>query len=268
MIDWQRIPLLGYDTETSGVDPHQDRVVTVALDRHWPDRDPDAHTWLLNPGIEIPDEAAAIHGVSTAHAVEHGQDPVEALTQVADKLVTWMGRALPVVAFNAAFDFTMIESDLARRGLPTLTHRLAPKPLGPVLDPNVIDKFADQYRPGSRTLAATCEEYGVTLEDAHTADADARAAVLLTRAIFARHRDKLAGYDTLAGIYRAQAHWRKVQMIGLRNHHRREGKLAGDYDYGWPIHTNPGPDPIQAAEQATLFPPVAPSTDTEQGALL
>lgn len=252
MIDWQTVPLLGFDVESTGVTPHEDRVVTAALDRHWPARDPLSRTWLINPGIEIPEEAAAVHGITTAHAVEHGEQPWAALVKISDLLVAWMGRGYPVVAFNAAFDFTMLEADLTRHQLSTVDQRLGTLPLGPIIDPSVLDKYVDTYRPGSRTLTATCAEYGVALDNAHAADADARAAVYLTRAIFNRHRDKL-GELTLGGIYHAQKHWRKLQMLSLRQYHRREGTAVGDYDYGWPVHTNLGPDPIQAAEQGALL---------------
>lgn len=252
MIDWANHPLLGYDTETTGVDTSQDRIVTAALDRHWPTLPVETRTWLVNPGVEIPAEAAAIHGITTEHATEHGQDPRDALSGITQRITAWLVRGLPLVAFNAAFDLTLTEADAHRNGIHRITEQLATLPLFPVLDPGVLDKYADPYRPGSRTLVATCAEYDVPLEDAHAAEADARAAVLLTRAVMARHHDLFAPF-TLAGLHHAQTKWRQVQVKSLQQHHRREGKAYGSYDYGWPIHTNLGPDLIQAAEQGVLL---------------
>nr|WP_258061953.1 hypothetical protein [Rathayibacter iranicus] len=35
-------------------------------------------SWLIRPGIPIPRQATAVHGVTTTHADEHGQDPAVA----------------------------------------------------------------------------------------------------------------------------------------------------------------------------------------------
>jgi len=54
---WHTGPLALFDTETTGVDPHRDRIVTAALIIVEPHRD---LSWLLNPGIPIPQEATDI----------------------------------------------------------------------------------------------------------------------------------------------------------------------------------------------------------------
>ena len=46
-----------------------------------------------------------------------------------------------------------------------------------MLDAVVLDRHVDRYRKGSRTLAALCAQYGVTIENAHDASADAMASV-------------------------------------------------------------------------------------------
>ncbi|MGO2515654.1 MAG: 3'-5' exonuclease, partial [Corynebacterium variabile] len=55
-----------------------------------------------------------------------------------------------------------------------------------VFDPLVVDKAKDRYRKGGRRLTQVCEHYGVTLDNAHEASADAvaaaRVAWKLTRA--------------------------------------------------------------------------------------
>ena len=71
-MSWTDGPLLGFDTETTGVDVDNDRIVTAALVR----RDATGthvRSWLIDPGVDIPEAAAAIHGVSTEHAREHGR---------------------------------------------------------------------------------------------------------------------------------------------------------------------------------------------------
>ena len=81
---WIDGPLLGFDTETTGTDVTRDRIVTAALVlSHGPGREAETvATWLIDPGVEIPEAAAAVHGISTAHAREHGMQPAEALEEV------------------------------------------------------------------------------------------------------------------------------------------------------------------------------------------
>ena len=52
-----------------------------------------------------------------------------------------------------------------------------------VLDPRVLDRHLDRYRKGRRTLTDLCAHYGVTLEGAHDAAADALAALEVVRAL-------------------------------------------------------------------------------------
>lgn len=56
---WPLGPLLGFDTETTGVDPSGDRLVTAALVRRAAPqadgvRPQSVTTWLADPGVEIP----------------------------------------------------------------------------------------------------------------------------------------------------------------------------------------------------------------------
>ncbi len=68
----------------------------------------------------------------------------------------------------------------------------------------------DRYRRGKRNLEAVCAEYGVVLDGAHEAAADAQAAVLVACAIAERHRAVAAlspgELHTLAG--------RVVRVVG------------------------------------------------------
>ena len=69
-MSWHRGPMALFDCESTGVDPHRDRIVTAAIVEVTPgaDRPSRSSTWLLDPGIDIPAPAAAVHGVTTEHA--------------------------------------------------------------------------------------------------------------------------------------------------------------------------------------------------------
>ncbi|GCD21319.1 exonuclease domain-containing protein [Cellulomonas algicola] len=182
---WNDGPLLGFDTETTGLDVDRDRIVTAALVR----RDADGthvRTWLLNPGVEIPEPAASIHGVSTEHAKAHGVAPKGALDEIATELAEAFRAGVPVVAYNAAFDLCLLDAELRRYRLPTLPDRL----LGaarPVIDPLVLDRAEDREREGKRKLVDLCGVYEVVESgELHNADVDVVATLDVLERIVGR----------------------------------------------------------------------------------
>ena len=181
MARWTDGAVVGFDTETTGVDVDVDRVVTAALVRR------DAYgtavrSWLIDPGVEIPEGAAAIHGITTEHARAFGRPPAEALEQIAGALAEAALRGEPIVAYNACFDLSLLDAELRRHGLRSVSDRLGGTPLV-VIDPLVLDRHLDRYRRGKRRLGDLCEHYHVNSGDLHTADVDVAATLDVLRAI-------------------------------------------------------------------------------------
>ncbi|MGP9694574.1 exonuclease domain-containing protein [Brachybacterium sp. AOP25-B2-12] len=227
-------PLLGFDTETTGTDVHRDRIVTAALVHSvGPGRDLETvATWLIDPGVEIPEGAAAVHGISTEHARAHGMAPAEALDEVAAMLADALGRGIPVVAFNAGFDLQILEADLARHGLPTLAQRLGHE-IAPVVDPLVLDRGLDRFRKGKRTLTDLCSVYDVTQDGRmHTADVDVSATLDVLRGIIARHPD--LGAAPLAEVHQRQIALHRDWAENFNDFLRRKGKTP-DVEVVWPL---------------------------------
>lgn len=230
----------GFDTETSGPNPLDDRIVTAALTIRGGNRPDQTYTWLINPGVPIPQEAIDVHGVTNERAQTEGQDPKAALEEIADKLTAALLYGMPVIAFNLAFDWTILDRDLRRHDLPTMADRLGDL-TPPLIDPHVIDKQMDRYRKGSgmRKLKPTSEIYGVALDDWHTAEADALAALLIAEAQFARY-PQLAALSP-ADLYAAQKRWRAEQQAGLQDWFRTKAtpEQGGDpnkvIDGSWPL---------------------------------
>jgi DNA polymerase-3 subunit epsilon len=169
---WHLGPLASYDCETSGLDVANDRIVTAALVR----ANGETLRWMADPGVDIPTKASDIHKVTTAYARKHGQRAGLVVEQIADAIAGEMsaGRAALVV-MNAPFDLPLLDAECARHGVPTVADRIGR--VGPVVDPLVMDRAADKYRKGKRTLEALAAHYEVELTDAHSADADAQAAL-------------------------------------------------------------------------------------------
>src|SRR5690625_7975016 len=81
-IPWPDGPLIGFDTEPTGLDVTEDRIVTAAIVEEI-DGETHVHNWLLNPGAEVPERATEVHGVTTEHARTHGLDPRRVLDEIA-----------------------------------------------------------------------------------------------------------------------------------------------------------------------------------------
>jgi len=220
----------GWDTETTGPNPLEDRIVTAAFIVRGGGREDRVFSWLINPGIPIPPEASEVHGITDDMVKANGQDPKTALDEIATNLVRAIEFGMPVIAFNQSFDWSILHYDLLRNGLPTMHDRLGPGPL-PLIDPHVIDKQADKYVKGTgmRKLQPTCERYGITLEDWHTAEADALAALLIAEQQFAKwpHLADMGPQQ----LYAAQKAWRAEQQAGLQQWFRT--KATPEQGGGW-----------------------------------
>ena len=180
-----RLALLGFDTETTGVSVTNDRIITTALVTRDEQGVVLERDWLIDPGVEIPARASAIHGITTEYAQAHGRPPAEALEEIAQALTARPG--LPIVAFNASYDLRILDSELARHGLSTLSKRLG-RPVGPVLDPLVLDRGVDRYRRGARKLGDLVAHYRVeTRGDLHDAVVDVRSTIDVLDAILDAH---------------------------------------------------------------------------------
>lgn len=166
---------LAFDLESTGTDVHRDRVVTACAAIVERGVAVFERGWLIKVDIDIPAEATEVHGITTEHAREHGVPAAEAIPEIANAIRYAVHSGMPVVAFNAAFDLSMLNAECVRLGLGTLPE-IVGRDIAPVVDPFVIDKQVDRFRPGSRKLGDACEHYGVVLRDAHTAAADAVAA--------------------------------------------------------------------------------------------
>lgn len=233
-VGWAAGRLVGFDTETTGVDVTNDRIVTAALvirdGLHGLSR---TRTWVIDPGVEIPEAASAIHGITTEYARRHGRPPAEVLEELAVAISGAMADGVPVVAYNAAFDLTILEYELARHGLRTVTERLGRTP-GPAIDPLVLDRALDRYRPGKRRLENLAQFYSVVASgDLHAADVDVEATLDVLGALVARFPE-LAEVDLVAMHERqVRAHWRWAQ--GFNAWLRENGFERPPADGSWPL---------------------------------
>lgn len=233
-MSWLEEPLVGFDTETTGVDVYEDRIVTASLVWVTPSGVADSRQWLINPGIPIPAAATEVHGITTEMAQAEGTEPRIALEEITAALAETLSRGTPIVAFNASYDLTLLEVENARHGIATLESRLAGD-IWPILDPLVMDKHVDRFRRGKRWLTTVAEHYGVGLMDAHDAQADALAAAQLVPKILAAYPD-LSVMSPLE-LHDAQIRWRADQQTSLIEYFKRVGneRAAASVSTSWPL---------------------------------
>lgn len=183
-MSWLDGTMVGFDTETTGVSPQHDRIITAAVITRTPGGEDSSRTWLIDPGVEIPERSTEVHGITTEQARAQGAQPSVALDEIAEALVAALREGHPIVAFNAQYDLTIIENELVRHGLPTLADRLG-REVRPVVDPLVLDRHLDRYRKGKRKLIDLCTLYAVPVvaDDLHAADADVTATLDLVGAL-------------------------------------------------------------------------------------
>ncbi|HEY3480949.1 MAG TPA: exonuclease domain-containing protein [Streptomyces sp.] len=234
---WYEGPLAAFDTETTGVDVEHDRIVSAALVvQRRPGQTPDVSRWLVDPGIPVPESARAIHGLSADFLRRHGRHPGPVVEELARELAACSAAGIPLVVMNAPFDLTLLDRELKRHRAVALSAYFA-GPAWCVVDPRVLDKHLDRYRKGRRTLTDLCAYYGVTLDDAHDAAADAAASLALVRAVGRRFADRLDPLST-AELHARQAVWHAGQARGLQAWFARNG--SGEHcDPAWPLRPEP-----------------------------
>lgn len=201
---WCDGPIVAFDLETTNVNPHHDRIVTASIVtiNPRPGQAPDvsSRVWLADPGVEIPADATAIHGVSTAHARQNGRPAAEVAAEVAEYLAQVWTPEVPLCAFKADFDLTMLDAELRRYHCRSL-------PLGgPVIDPLCIRRHLSPHHAGKDNLGALCAHYQVRLDQAHDGLHDALATARLAWRL-AKHRPTEIGLVAAHELHGQQARW-------------------------------------------------------------
>ncbi len=221
---WHRGELVGLDCETTGVNPLSDRIVQFALA---PSTGP-TKQWLINPGVEIPAAASAVHGITTEYVMAHGLSPEQAFSEILTELASHRNSA--IVVFNALFDLPLLRAELLR-------YQLQQPSWGDlfIIDPMVI-LWGLHDRQMMRQSAA-CEFYGIDPGTAHQALSDASAALALAQAVGGCHAEiaQLSAGELMA----QQRSWWREKAADWNTYASRVGRALDDPD-AWPLPAAPG----------------------------
>ena len=223
---WADGILYGFDLETDSPNPDDARVITACVGTASVDGW-NARNWLLQPERDIPEQAIAIHGITTEMARIDGTPRAEAIPQIALQLQTAWSLGSPVVGHHIVYDLTVLDRELRRLGLPPLSID------GPVVDTLVLDKAVDRYRKGSRQLADVARHYGFGAINAHDAEADVRAACRIAWRIAKNHSE--VGCLALDELTQWHADEYTEQRRSFAEYRRRKGQPLDDESTDWPI---------------------------------
>ncbi|BBK38998.1 hypothetical protein STAQ_40760 [Allostella sp. ATCC 35155] len=192
------LPLVSLDTETTGLAPATDRIVSVAAVRLHGDRifRGAALDRLVRPGVAIPPAATAVHGIDDAMVA--AAPPFAA---VLPELTEFIGAAV-VLGHNVGFDLAVIDAECARAG--------ASWPRPPSL---CLFRLADALDPGRTDLDldGLAARFGIPATGRHTALGDALLAAGIYQAMLPRLAD--LGIADWAALERFAARSRRATRM-------------------------------------------------------
>jgi DNA polymerase-3 subunit epsilon len=263
---WTTLPLLSIDCESTGVDPFSARIVELAAVEVHPNGTT-SNPWrtVIDPGVEIPAEAADIHGITTERAKAEGVEPAVALKTLADRIWDHVDRhdgQAAMTMFNGRYDWPLILTEADRHGahIPCFAG---------ILDPYLIDRMVDRWRKGKRKLTLVADHYKVDLGDAaHGALADATAAGQVMWQIVERHPAELVDRG-LASLWLWQVKGHEDDRTQFQDWMRRNVDKKFLAIPGWPIPIRPEPpkSPVgQQSENQTANTNVADPVLAQDGA--
>lgn len=165
-------PIIIFDIEATGVDVAKDRIVEISIIKRYPNGDEDVKTRRVNPGIPIPPEVTAIHGISDADIAD-----CPSFKEIAKSLAVFI-EGCDIVGYNSIkYDVPMLAEEFLRAGVEIDLRKR-----------KLIDVQNIFHRMEQRTLVAAYKFYcGKDLTNAHSAEADTRATYEVLKAQLDRY---------------------------------------------------------------------------------
>lgn len=178
-------PLCFFDLETTGTQITKDRIVQLAVVKLLLDGSRTSKNYLINPGIPIPLEIAAIHGITDEKVKD-----APSLAQVADDIIEFMEDA-DLAGYNSnKFDIPFMVEEFYRVGIPF-----------PMEGRSFVDVQNIFHKMEQRTLTAAYQFYcGKTMENAHDALYDTEVTLDVFLAQLSRYEQLSSEVPELAAF--------------------------------------------------------------------
>lgn len=165
-------PIIFFDLETTGTDAVNDRIVELAMVKIMPDGTRDKYVKRINPGIPIPAETTAIHGIKDEDVKD-----APSFKQIAHNLYEWM-KGCDLGGYNSSkFDLPALAEEFLRAGVDI-----------DFSERHMVDAQQIFFKMETRTLSAAYNFYcNKILENAHSAEADTLATIEILEAQLERY---------------------------------------------------------------------------------
>ncbi|AXC36181.1 exonuclease [Microbacterium phage Fork] len=212
-----------WDTETTGVDIANDRIITAyARIRNRSGETEKELSVVIDPGVPIPQGASDVHGMTDEWVQEHGGSPRKGINDIYMFLSDAVRAGIPIVGYNNSFDLGILSYEVQRHFRFDMWNTIGTK--GVFFDPIVYDRAMDQYRKGKRTLEKVAPVYGVPFDPelAHDAKYDVEVTCKLAWRIFQR-----SPY-TLEQLQAWQPIWKKEWADHITEYFESIGKTNDD----------------------------------------
>lgn len=164
-------PIVFFDLETTGIDVVKDRIVEISLVKVMPDGTEEVKTRRINPGMPIPAEASAVHGIKDEDVKD-----CPPFKSVAKSLANYI-EGCDLAGYNSnKFDIPMLMEEFLRAGVDIDLKKR-----------KCVDVQNIFHKMEQRTLSAAYKFYcEADLSNAHSAEAD----TLATYEILKRQLDR------------------------------------------------------------------------------
>lgn len=153
-------PIIIFDIEATGLNIAKDRIVEISIIKVMPDDREEVKNWRVNPGIPIPAETSAIHGI-----YDEDIKDCPKFKEIAKSLASYI-EGCDIVGYNSLkFDIPLLVEEFLRADVEIDLRKR-----------KMIDVQNIFHRMEQRTLSAAYKFYcDKILENAHSAEADTRA---------------------------------------------------------------------------------------------
>ena len=165
-------PLVFFDLETTGIDIAKDRIVEISMVKVMPNGEEIVKTRRINPGMPIPPESTAIHGITDEDVKDCPK-----FKEIAKSLAAQI-EGCDLAGFNSnRFDIPMLAEEFLRAGVDVDLNRR-----------KFIDVQTIFHKMEQRNLTAAYKFYrNKDLTNAHSAEADTMATYEVLKAQFDRY---------------------------------------------------------------------------------
>ncbi len=192
-------PIVFFDIEATGLSITKDRIVQISLLKIFPNGQEESKTFTVNPGIPIPPEVVAIHGITDDMVKDK-----PGFKTVAKEIHSFMNDC-DLSGFNLLkFDVPMLLEEFIRVEMDF-----------DIEERHIVDVQAIYHKMEQRTLVAAYKFYcEKELENAHDAEADTKATFEVFKAQLQRYKDLK---KDLPGI---------IEFLGVNNRVDLEGRIV------------------------------------------